>query len=273
VLNAKTDTIPMILVPGGVAEIGSNDGLPAEQPIFTVTIDSFYMDAWPVTVADFRLFINATAYKTDADQYGDAGVLNYSTGEWSLVKDANWLFPFGPDSPQAIDNHPVTQVSLRDARAYAAWAGKKLPTEIEWEYAAESAAKHQSPYPFDGEPYDSTGWKINIWQGDFPYKNVVEDGFAYTCPVNQFQPNVLGLYGMVGNVWQWTDSPVSEYPIGMSWTDTTQYVQRGGSFLCESRVCHGYRTSSRSFCEPNTSLFHVGFRCVRHVGKSAKPTE
>jgi formylglycine-generating enzyme len=262
----KADTIPMVLVPGGRIEIGSTDGLDWERPVFETAVDSFWMDAWPVTVADFRLFVESTGYITQADSFGDAGVLNYEIGEWELIKGANWQFPLGLSAPQAIDNHPVTQVSLTDAKAYAAWAGKELPTEVEWEFAAKSAGRLAGQYPFEGDPVDSLGrWQINIWQGEFPIENKASDGFLYTCPVNQFKPNTLGLYGMSGNIWQWTTSPVTQYPIGATAADTSMYVQRGGSFLCEPSVCHGFRVSARSFCSPETSLFHVGFRCVRRL--------
>ena len=263
----------MVYVPGGVARIGSEDGPPHERPVFEVWVEPFFMDVHPVTVAQFRAFVEATGYVTQAERFGDAGVYDSRTGEWRLVRGANWRRPLGPDGPPAPDDHPVTQVSWYDAVAYARWVGKRLPTEVEWEHAARGARNAPGPYPWGTSPLvtDDGHHRANTWQGAFPGPNTLEDGFLYTSPVGAFGTTELGLMDMAGNVWEWTADwfrPYAERDRPFVPDAHSQKVQRGGSFLCHESFCHGYRVSARSYSTPETALFHVGFRLVKDLPPS-----
>ena len=259
----------MVAVPGGQTQIGAEDGIAWEKPQFWATVEPFFMDEHPVTVAEFRKFVQATGYQTQAEGFGDAGVLDESTKAWTLVKGANWQFPQGPNQPKAPDTHPVTQVSWNDAVAYAKWAGKRLPTEIEWEHAARNGVNTRFRYPFGNDLNAPDGKALaNTWNGTFPDHDAVTDGFHYTSPVGQFGKTPLGLTDMTGNVWEWCADWKQEYAdlvAGRAPQNPTEKAQRGGSFLCEPGWCHGYRVSGRSFSTPETSLMHVGFRCVKSV--------
>ena len=260
----------MIAIDGGNVRIGSEEGFDQERPMFWARVRPFYMDKSPVTVGEFRKFIEATGYETEADRYGNAGIIHESTGKnWILKDSANWEYPLGKDFPKAADNHPVTQVSWYDASAYAKWAGKRLPHEIEWEHAARNARNSRTIYPWGNDLNDQTGYKANVWNGIFPEYNKVEDGFAETSPVGQFGETPLGLTDMSGNVWEWCSNYYFDYR-GLILEDfkggiKKEKAQRGGSFLCEPTWCHGYRVSGRSSSSPETSLFHVGFRCVKDL--------
>jgi formylglycine-generating enzyme len=266
----------MIFVKGGVVQVGDEkNGFSQEKPSLWLQIKPFFMDISPVTVAEFSAFVKATNYVTEAEKFGDAGFIGASSGfKWTLKKGANWQYPQGKDFLQAIDNHPVTQISWNDAKAYAQWAGKRLPHEWEWEHAARNAQNDQTLYAVGNSLQKADGtWLANIWQGTFPTDNKVEDGFAGTSPVGYFGKTPLGLTDMVGNVWQWCDNSKFEYQNarlaaennGVLIADETQKAQKGGSFLCERGWCHAYRVSGRSFASPETSLMHVGFRCVKDV--------
>lgn len=255
----------MVYVAGGLARIGSEDGPPEERPVFATEVQPFYLDVHPVTVAQFRSFIEATGRVTDAERFGEGGVYDVRTGDWILMKGATWRRPFGPDGSSAPDDHPVTQVSWYDATAYAEWAGKRLPTEIEWEYAARGGLERGAPYSWGPSLVERGSHRANTWQGAFPGDNTLEDGFFYTSPVGAFGATPLGLTDMGGNVWQWTADWFQPYdarnrPVTAS---SAEKSQRGGSFLCHADFCHGYRVSARSHSTPDTSLFHVGFRCAR----------
>lgn len=255
----------MVYVAGGLARIGSEDGPPEERPVFATEVQPFYLDVHPVTVAQFRSFIEATGRVTDAERFGEGGVYDVRTGDWILMKGATWRRPLGPDGPPAPDDHPVTQVSWYDATAYAEWAGKRLPTEIEWEYAARGGLERGAPYSWGPSLVERGSHRANTWQGAFPGDNTLEDGFFYTSPVGAFGATPLGLTDMGGNVWQWTADWFQPYdargrPVTAS---SGEKSQRGGSFLCHADFCHGYRVSARSHSTPDTSLFHVGFRCAR----------
>ncbi len=273
VSEIKTGTIPdnMIYIPGGVVQIGADDGMEHERPSFWAKVKPFLMDNHPVTVAEFRKFINATNFKTEAEKFGNAGIIDESTGQQWILKDgANWHHPMGPDFPAASDDHPVTQVSWNDANAYAQWAGKRLPCELEWEHAARNARNSRNIYPWGNDIQTKGQYNANIWQGKFPVKNYIEDGFAYTSPVGKFGKTPLGLTDMSGNVWQWQSNPKFNYEALFRTTAhegdlSNERAQRGGSFLCEPTWCHGYRVSGRSSSTSETSLFHVGFRCVKDV--------
>jgi formylglycine-generating enzyme len=259
----------MVAVPGGYTLIGSETGLPQERPTFWVSVKPFFIDKSPITVAEFRTFIKATHYKTEADSLGDAGFFDESTQVWSLKKGANWEYPHGKDQPPAPNNHPVTQVSWNDANAYARWAGKRLPYEIEWEHAARNGRNNRSIYPWGDQIADAQGkFKANLWQGNFPEKNYNIDGFRTTSPVGFFGETPLGLTDMTGNVWQWCLDWRTDYKdlaVGQEPIVKQERVHRGGSFLCEPGWCHGYRVSGRSATTPETALMHVGFRCVKEI--------
>lgn len=261
----------MVYVPAGNVQIGSNDGPAQESPLFWASVKPFLMDAHPVTVDQFRAFIHATGYQTDAEKFGNAGVIDEFTGkQWILLDGASWEFPLGRSRPKAPGNHPVTQVSWADAHAYARWAGKRLPSEIEWEHAARNGRNSRNPYSW-GEEIEKNGqWMANIWQGTFPLKNYVQDRYAYTSPVGQFGKTELGLSDLSGNVWEWTSNRKFPYELLFKKTVSAAEIsperaQRGGSFLCEPGWCHGYRVSGRSGSTEDTSLFHLGFRCVKDI--------
>ncbi len=258
----------MLFVPGGVTAIGSDDGFPTEEPVFEARVASFLIDKSPVTVADFRAFVEATGFLTEAEKFGNAGVFDRETQQWTLKDGATWHHPLGPDESAAPDDHPVTQVSWHDAAAYAAWAGKRLPTEVEWEHAARGAANRRDRYAWGTELAEDGVYHANTWNGTFPAYDTGADGYPLTSPVGAFGATPLGLTDMGGNVWEWTDSwfrPYAERSAPFTPTPASERVQRGGSFLCEPGWCHGYRVSARSHATPETSLYHVGFRCVRDV--------
>lgn len=259
----------MILIPAGKVRIGSEEGFDQERPMFWAELSDFYMDISPVTVAQFRAFVKSTNYKTEADVFGNAGIIHESTDKnWILKDGANWEYPLGKDFPKAADDHPVTQVSWNDANAYAKWAGKRLPHEIEWEHAARNAKNSREIYPWGNDLNIGTKFRANVWNGEFPNYNENTDGFAETSPVGYYGKTPLGLTDMSGNVWEWCSNELLDYK---SFVDhksiliKNEKAQRGGSFLCEPSWCHGYRVSGRSSSSAETSLFHVGFRCVKDI--------
>lgn len=219
-------------------------------------IESFWIDKNLVTVADFKKFVKSTNFKTQAENFGDAGFFDVKTGQWSLKKGATWEFPLGEDFPKAIDNHPVTQVSWNDAVAYCKWAGKRLPTQAEYELAAKNGEESASSNYSWGENEEENGkYKGNFWQGSFPTVSIVKDGFQYTSPVGFYGKTAIGLTDMGGNVWQWTSEWSQEKP--------EEKLQCGGSYLCDKAFCHGYQIGKTASSTPETSLMHVGFRCVK----------
>lgn len=264
----------MLLINGGYMLVGSDSsGLQVENPRFWVHVQPFFMDISPVTVGDFKKFIAATGYKTEAENFGNAGFIDEtSDNAWILKDGCTWLFPQGKDFPAAADNLPVTQVSWNDANAFAKWAGKRLPHELEFEHAARNARNDQTLYSIGDKLKTPDGkWRVNIWQGTFPYKNYVEDGYKFASPVGVFGKTPLGLTDMTGNVWQWCSNGKFNYidivnalTTNEKWAESeVERAQRGGSFLCEATWCHAYRVSGRSFTSPETSLMHTGFRCVK----------
>lgn len=258
----------MVFVPGGWTTIGAADGTPDERPEFEARVEPFFMDVHPVTVAQFRAFVDATGHVTEAERFGNAGVLDPERMEWRLVDGATWRQPRGPGTALAPDDHPVTQVSWTDASAYAAWAGKRLPTEIEWEHAARGAENRRSRYAWGDALVERGAHRANTWQGPFPLRNTGEDGHLFTSPVGTFGATPLGLTDIGGNVWEWTADwfrPYTERDRPFTPAATSERVQRGGSFLCHESYCHGYRVSARSHSTPETSLFHVGFRLVQDL--------
>jgi formylglycine-generating enzyme len=218
-------------------------------------LKSFWIDKNLVSVADFRKFVLATQFKTQADKFGDAGFFDVNTGEWSLKKGANWEYPLGKDFPKATDNLPVTQVSWNDAQAYCKWANKRLLTKAEYEFAAKNADETNQTYSWGENDYENGKYKGNFWQGSFPQINTVKDGFLYTSPIGYFGKTEIGLTDMGGNVWQWVQDWSEEKP--------NEKLQCGGSFLCDKAVCHGYKIGNTASSTPETSLMHVGFRCAK----------
>ena len=261
----------MVLTPGGAFLMGTNEGMPYEAPAHEVTLKPFWMDAHEVSVAEFARFVAATGYQTEAERFGWSGVFDMKSGEWTRVDGANWRAPEGHGS-QAIPNEPVTQVSWNDANEYARWAGKRLPTEAEWEYAARGGLEGKE-YSWGDELRPAGKPIANWWQGVFPKHNTKEDGFLMRAAVKSFKPNGYGLYDMAGNVWEWCadwyaddyykQSP-RENPMGAA--SGTVRVMRGGSFLCAENFCTNYRVAGRSHATPDTGLNNVGFRCVHDAG-------
>ncbi|MEC9415476.1 MAG: formylglycine-generating enzyme family protein [Pseudomonadota bacterium] len=246
-----------ILIPEGVVDAGSNEGLPSERPVKRHTVNAFYLASHPVTVKQYKEFIDATNYVTDAEKYGSSGVFSFEKQQWYLQQGAYWEYPSGPNQDKAVDDHPVTHVSWNDAIAYTNWKGERLPTEVEWEHAARNGANSRMKYPWGDNIKINGKHRANVWQGVFPLLNTNEDGFMTTSSVTQFPPSPIGLYDMAGNVWEWTDSEYKEEN-----TDKMKTI-KGGSFLCDPDFCHGFRVSSRMGTTPETSLMHTGFRTVR----------
>ena len=258
----------MILVKGGTVNLGTEQGLDNEKNGYTIQLKPFFMDVHPVTIAEFRTFVDATGYQTQAETFGDAAVLNDTTKVWELRKGAYWEYPQGINFGKAPDTHPVTQVSWNDAQAYCAWANKRLPTEAEWEHAAKNATDTKTLFPWGNEEIIDGKYKANFWQGSFPFVNEIEDNFAFTNPVGEFGATPLGLTDMAGNVWEWCEDwylPYAEYGTSFQPNENSEKVQRGGSFLCDPKVCYGFRTTARSHSTPESALYHVGFRTVKDI--------
>lgn len=259
----------MVFVPGGTFEMGSDQGLPRERPVTRRIVQGFFMDRHPVTIGQFRKFVEATGYRTQAEEYGDAAVFDLEARQWYLQVGAYWEYPRGRSAGPAPDDHPVTQVSWNDVQAYCKWAGNRLPTEAEWEHAARNGRNSRSRYYWGQQIRDTRGnYLANVWQGTFPAYNSEADGYLFTSPVGEFGANELGLTDMSGNVWEWcADWYVSYDPNQPARIQTPEpeRAMRGGSFMCDPSYCHGYRVSGRSGSTPETGLFHVGFRTVRDL--------
>lgn len=247
----------------GTVSIGFDDAYPEERPERRVELGSFEIDASEVTNKQFSTFVEETGYITDAekpqpgfDAPGGAVFVSPSAGNpswWRFVEGASWLHPDGPEGTiEGRGMDPVVQVTLNDARAYANWAGRLLPTEIEWEYAAKAGAN--TLYIWGDERAPDGREKANTWQGAFPIQNTTVDGFELRAPVGCFEPNAFGLYDMIGNVWEWTDT---------AWGDGQSQVIKGGSFLCAENFCRRYRASAKQAQETSFSTNHIGFRTVK----------
>lgn len=314
---ASTDSVShtgMIWVAGNSYAMGAtdNEGRPDEYPQHTVTVAGFWIDATEVTNAQFRRFVDATGYITTAEKKPDweeikkqlpPGTpkpaedvlvasslvftppvhpvpLDDASQWWSWKKGADWKHPQGAGSSiKGKDNYPVVHISWYDAAAYAKWAGKRLPTEAEWEYAARGGPQ-QTIYPWGNEDIEAGKPKANTWQGSFPDKNTGWDQFKTLAPVKSFAPNTAGLYDMAGNVWEWCSdwydvnwytaqkntNPINPYGPAQSndpmEPTVPKKVVRGGSFMCNASYCKGYRVTARMKTSPDTGLEHTGFRCV-----------
>ena len=255
----------MIAISGGPTQIGDDQAPRDERPQFLMNVAAFRLDRTPVTVAQFRSFVELTGYITDAERFGTGAVMQNGRGVWFEVAGADWRYPSGPDQAPAIDDHPVTQVSWNDGTAFCEAYGLRLPTEFEWEHAARLG---QTP---DGTVFAAgtaasmeAKLRINIWEGVFPISDTGEDGFRGTSPVGAFGEAPSGLTDLAGNVWEWTSSSYLPYPSPEKETrePAETRVQRGGSFLCSPNVCEGFRASARSHVTPESSLMHSGFRCA-----------
>ena len=262
------DTNKMVFVKGGKFNFGSNIGLEREKPEREVIIQSFLIDKNLVTVKDFRTFVNDNNYITEAENFGNGIVYNDSTDIWQLVDGANWEFPFGKLESIALDDHPVTQVSWNDALAYCKCYDKTLPSEVQWEYAAsERGQKKNQLFYWGNDLVVNNNYMCNTWATGYPNTIGYEDGFKYTSPISYFTANSLGIYDMAGNVWEWCYNWHLPYEGNLQIfpADLQGKAQRGGSFLCNPNYCHGFRLSARSATSPESSLFHVGFRCVKNI--------
>ncbi len=306
----------MVWIPGGEFLMGSEDFYPEERPSHTARVEGFWMDEHPVTVAEFRRFTKATGHVTmaetapEAADFPDADPAQLVPGSlvftpprrpvslddfrawWSWVSGAQWRHPEGPASTlHGLDRHPVTQVAYPDAVAYAEWAGKSLPTEAEWEFAARGGLEGAT-YAW-GEEFAPQGRMMaNTWQGEFPMHNELLDGFERTSPVGRFPPNGYGLFDVTGNVWEWTNQDYSsshaaaaaagletkalrtasccgpQRPSAAASMSSAPVhppatkVIKGGSHLCAPNYCLRYRPAARQSQTIDTSTSHLGFRCV-----------
>lgn len=250
--------------------MGSDGGLPSESPVHTVELDAFLIDEHEVTVGEFAEFVKATNYRTEAEKFGWSGVFDFETGEWRRVDGANWRNPEDRNLT-AKDDEPVSQISWNDANEYAKWAGKRLPTEAEFEFAARGGLDGKK-YAWGDELRPNGKPVANWWQGKFPEKNTVEDGFLSRAPVKSFAPNGYGIYDMTGNVWEWTadwfdenyyENSPKKNPKGAA--NGEEKAIRGGSFLCAENHCSNYRVAGRSHSAPDSGLNNLGFRCVRDI--------
>jgi formylglycine-generating enzyme len=316
-ISGDTSIAGMILIQGGTFDMGGDNEQadPDEYPKHKVQLDPFYMDITEVTNAQFQKFVAATGYITTAEKKPDweemkktlppgtakpdenmlvaaSLVFKQSSGPvdlkdynqwWGWVQGANWRHPQGPGSTiKGKENYPVVHVSWDDAMAYCKWAGKRLPTEAEWEFAARGGLQNNI-YSWGNEHVNKGKPKCNSWEGNFPYKNENADGFITAAPVKTYAPNPYGLYDMGGNVWEWCsdlfnanyykelENKTTVNPKGpaTSYDPQEPYAEkrslRGGSFLCNDSYCSGYRVARRMKSSHDTGLEHTGFRCVRDI--------
>jgi formylglycine-generating enzyme required for sulfatase activity len=282
----------MIRLDGGPFLMGTDnpEGFPAdgEGPVREVTVDPFYMDTYPVTNQQFGEFIQTTGYVTESERFGWSFVFQghipperydklvdqtvVGVRWWCKVNGSNWRHPEGPDTNvNKRDNYPVVHVSWNDAAAYAQWAGKRLPTEAEWEYAARGGLE-QKTYPWGDELTPGGKHMCNVWQGEFPTFDSAEDGFSATAPVNSYEPNGYGLYTITGNAWEWCADwfdpawhivATRTNPVGPA--SRSNKVMKGGSYLCHKSYCNRYRVAARTSNTPDSATTNASFRCVRDI--------
>ncbi len=315
--SSETAVRDLIWVPGGEFTVGSNVHYPEEAPAHRVVVDGFHIDARPVTNDEFARFVADTGHVTLAETAPNA--VDYPQADsallvpasavfcppgrpvdltnayewWRSVPGADWRHPRGPQTTiDGMGDHPVVHVAYADAEAYAAWAGKALPTEAEWEFAARGGARDGAPYAWGDELTPQGRYMANFWQGDFPHANDLADGYAWTSPVGSFDPNGYGLYDMIGNVWEWTadwwaeqrrlaprtpsccgSTPARVNPTGgkrqlsvdpqlPALARAPRKVMKGGSHLCAENYCRRYRPAARLPQTLDTSTCHLGFRCI-----------
>lgn len=274
-INIPQSDVPkgMVLIQGGKFQMGSQDGMPDESPIHSVEIKPFLMDENEVTVAQFAEFVKQMGYITEAEKFGWSGVFDVEQEGWTKVDGANWRNPEGKNST-ANPDEPVCQISWNDAVAFAKWAGKRLPTEAEFEFAARGGLI-QNKYSWGNDLRPNGKPVANWWQGEFPTKNTIEDGFLRRANVKSFSPNGFGLYDMAGNVWEWTNDWYEERYYEKSPKENPQGAEkgkekviRGGSWMCSENYCSNYRVSGRSRSTPDTGLNNLGFRCVIDINNA-----
>jgi sulfatase modifying factor 1 len=308
--GARSNREDMIFIPGGTFREGSDQHYPEEAPVHRVSVDGFWIDPTPVTNRDFRKFVNATGYVTFAEippnpkdypgalphmlkaaslvfepPKGPVDLRDWASW-WTFKRGANWRRPYGPRSSiSGLDDHPVVHVAYRDAEAYAKWAGKALPTEAEWEFAARGGLDG-TEFAWGDEFPPGGRHMANTWQGEFPLENLRFDGYERTSPATAFPPNRYGLYDMIGNVWEWTTDwyvakheadvakacCIPQNPRGGREDQSYDPLQpqiriprkvlKGGSHLCAPNYCRRYRPAARHPEPVDTSTSHVGFRCV-----------
>lgn len=257
-LERSADPPPdeMVQVAAGEYVLGDDWREPAsDAPRRRIQLDAFSIDRHEVTNRQFDRFVRRTNYVTTAERTGGAWIYRDGERDWTYVRGADWQHPLGPESriDHAMD-HPVVLVSWHDATAYAAWAGKRLPTEGEWEVAARAGTV--PVIETVGLPNPAEDASANVWQGHWPQRNELLDGYFYTAPVGSFPPNDLGLYDMIGNVWEWT---ADWYTPGQT---AGRRVARGGSWFCSANYCSAYRPGFRGKSPPNRAFNNVGFRCA-----------
>jgi formylglycine-generating enzyme required for sulfatase activity len=306
----------MIWIAGGIFRMGSDRHYPEEAPAHPVSVDGFWIDRTPVTNRQFRQFVKATGYVTFAEIAPNpedypgalpgmlrAGSLVFAPPKqavdlrdwsrwWTFKFGARWRHPYGPHSSiGGLDDHPVVHITYRDAEAYARWAGKALPTEAEWEFAARGGLDG-TEFAWGAEFAPAGRQMANTWQGAFPRENLATDGWRRTSPVTAFPSNGYGLHDMIGNVWEWTTDWYSarhqadphkacctpsnprggpesaSYDPCQPQIKIARKVLKGGSFLCAPNYCRRYRPAARHAQPVDTSTCHVGFRCVARVGRS-----
>ncbi len=301
----------MAWIPGGNFRMGSEEFYPEERPVHQVHVDGFWMDRSTITNEQFAKFVAETGYKTVAERpvkaedfpgaplenlvpgalvfrkaSGPVDLRNYANW-WSWVPGASWCHPYGPDSStENIEQHPVVHVAFEDAQAYAVWAGKKLPTEAEWEFAARGGLDG-AKFCWGDEHFPDHKAMANTWQGEFPWQNLRLDGYDWTSPVGAYPANGYGLYDMAGNVWEWTAdwyvprhsdavdksccgpsvnpriiSPDKSYDPVLTEFHIPRKVVKGGSFLCAPNYCLRYRPAARQPQMIDTGMSHMGFRCI-----------
>jgi sulfatase modifying factor 1 len=309
----------MVLISEGKFLMGSDKFYPEEKPVHEVTVDAFYIDKHEVTNADYRKFVEDTGYVTIAERslnpadYPGAqpemlapGALVFKKASgpvnlnsyfnwWEWIPGTNWKHPQGPaTSLRGIEDHPVVHIAFEDADAYAKWAGKELPTEAEWEFAARGGLDAMD-YTWGNDDTQLSKPMANTWQGEFPYQNLLVDKYEGTSPVGSFEPNGYGLYDMAGNVWEWTSdwyvahldesadkvktcctssvnprvtSPEMSYDPAQPEVKIPRKVVKGGSHLCAPNYCLRYRPAARQPQMIDTGMTHLGFRCIsRNVNK------
>jgi sulfatase modifying factor 1 len=315
--RARSRAGTMVWIPGGTFLMGSADFYPEERPVHRVSVDGFWMNPHPVTVADFRRFVTATGYVTVAERplaaadYPDADpdllapgslVFHRTAGPvdlrdygnwWAYVPGACWRHPEGPGSDcRGRVRHPVTHVAYEDAEAYAAWAGQELPTEAEWEHAARGGL-HGAAFAWGDEFAPGGQLMANTWQGEFPWQNLLADGYEGTSPVGSFAANGFGLHDMTGNVWEWTcdyftprhpaeatdaccvprnprvSTPERSRIAAEPGAHLPRKVIKGGSHLCAPNYCLRYRPAARQAEAIDSATCHLGFRCISHDGSPA----
>jgi formylglycine-generating enzyme required for sulfatase activity len=278
-------------VPGGSFLMGEGTGVghaaDGETLVHRVDVSAFEIDATAVTNGAFAKFVDATGYVTEAETLGYSAVFHLAfagsadevvgrpaqTPWWLGVRGASWRHPRGARSGlEGLGDHPVVHVSWNDAQAYCAWAGRRLPTEAEWEKASRGGLDG-ARFPWGNELLEGGKWRCNIWQGTFPTVNTTDDGYLTTAPVRSYRPNALGLWQTVGNVWEWCADWFSASYYGVAESidppgpaHGTARVMRGGSFLCHESYCNRYRNAARTSNTPDSSMANAGFRTVTPRG-------